>query len=308
MAETIEIDSVSYVYPRSSSGVADISLSVGPGTIYGLLGENGAGKTTLMRLMIGLIRPDSGSVRCFGHDLRERRRETLAAIGSLIEMPSLYAHLTAREHLRVFAAYTGAAPEAVERALVLTGIADIANRVVRRFSLGMKQRLALATALLHDPPVLILDEPTNGLDPSGIASMRDLVRRLASEFGKTVIVSSHLLAEVEKTATRIGILHRGRMHFEGTAEDLSRRLGPRSGLLLRTASPEAAANSLRLAGLACRTDPTGLIVEAAGDADAATAIRTLSGAGIDIYEATREAASLEQDYLSLITGAGADAR
>lgn len=302
-AIVLELAEVSYTYPASRSGVRGVSMAVASGSIYGLLGVNGAGKTTLMRLMAGLIEPSHGAVRCFGSPLNEGRAEKLGMIGSLIESPSLYAHLTAREHLKVFAFYTGAPAGAVDRALARTGISEVADRRVRHLSLGMKQRLGLATALLHDPPMLILDEPTNGLDPEGIAAMRHLLRRLASEEGKAIIVSSHLLAEVEKTATHIGILHEGRLHFEGTSDELSGRLGPRAGLVLRVGSPAAAAAALAGLGVACSKRADGLVVEAAGDEAAASVIRSLSSAGVEIYEASRETGSLESDFLSLI---GAD--
>jgi ABC-2 type transport system ATP-binding protein len=171
----------------------------------------------------------------------------------------------------------------------------------------MKQRLGLATALLHDPPLLILDEPTNGLDPEGIAAMRDLLRRLASESGKTIIVSSHLLAEVEKTATRIGILHDGRMRFEGTAEQLSTRLGPRRDLLLRVDSAARAASLLQAASIGSSPHPAGLLVEAANDEAAAAVMHRLVSGGVAIFEARRETGSLERDFLRLI-GAETDAR
>ena len=149
------------------------------------------------------------------------RLSLLRSIGSLIEIPSLYHHLTAVEHLRVFAAYTGAPRGAIEHVLTVVGLADARIRRVREFSLGMKQRLGIATALLHDPRILILDEPTNGLDPMGIVAMRELVTELAALHGKTVIVSSHLLAEVEKIATRIGVIDAGRVQFEGSSVELA---------------------------------------------------------------------------------------
>jgi ABC-type multidrug transport system ATPase subunit len=298
----LELAEVCYTYPKFQSGVREISIGVEQGIIYGLLGVNGAGKTTLMRLMTGLIRPARGSIRWFGAALGHGHSSQLRLIGSLIERPSLYAHLTAREHLQVFACYTGSPSAAVDGALEMTGISDVADRRVRHLSMGMKQRLGLANALLHDPPVLILDEPTNGLDPEGIVSMRELLRRLASEFGKTIIVSSHLLAEVEKTATRIGILHDGRLRFEGTTDDLSAALGARAGLLLRVGSVPDASIALEAAGIDFRLQTTGVLVEAPDDEAAAAAVRLLSSEGVAVYEARRETGSLERDFLSIIGG------
>ena len=302
----VELDGIGFAYPGSGSGVSGVSLSVAPGEIYGLLGVNGAGKTTLMRIMIGLLSPDAGTVRYFGRDLASCGRDAMAMIGSLIETPSLYGHLTAREHLRIFAHYTKASPSAVAPVLEIAGIADAADRLVRQFSLGMKQRLALATALLHDPPILILDEPTNGLDPAGIAAMRELVRRLAADRGKAVIISSHLLAEIEKTAARIGIIHEGTLRFDGTAEALSGIIGAASGVTLRVSAPDKALVPLGAAGLHCRIEEGKIRMEPADDAAAAAIVRILSNSGIDIYEVTREAGSLEDDFLRLTEG-GADA-
>lgn len=301
----IDIRDVSYTYPGSNSGVTAVSLSVEPGTIYGLLGVNGAGKTTLMRLMVGLIAPDRGSISYFKES--RWRREMLGSIGTLIETPSLYGHLTAREHLGVFARYTSASPGSVGQALEMTGISEVADRTIRHLSLGMKQRLGIAVALLHDPPILILDEPTNGLDPVGIVATREQLKRLAQEFGKTIVISSHLLGEIEKTATRIGIIHRGSMRFEGTSEELSERLGATSELRVRVSSTEAALRAVEDAGLSGRADGLSIIIDAGSDAAAAAALKAISSRGIEIYESAREARSLERDFLSL-TGGDDDVR
>ena len=203
-----EVSGATYVYRGSAAGVHDVSLTIPRGTIYGLLGVNGAGKTTLMRLMLGLLEPQRGSIRCLGDAIGA---STHRRVGSLIENPSLYLHLTAREHLRVFAEYNRVPHARIDEVLALV---DLRDGIVSRFSLGMKQRLALATALLHDPEVLVLDEPANGLDPLGIVSLRELLLRLAAD-GKTVVISSHLLAEVEKLATHMAVIHEGRIRFDG---------------------------------------------------------------------------------------------
>jgi ABC-2 type transport system ATP-binding protein len=197
--------------------VADLELRVPEGGIYGFLGLNGAGKTTTIRMLLGLIRPDSGAVEIFG---RPFKQEVLARIGSLVEMPSLYAHLTGRENLEVTRRMVAAPKAAIDRVLELVGLAGDANRLVREYSLGMRQRLGLALALLNSPDLLILDEPTNGLDPAGIHEMRDLIRGLPAEHGVTVFLSSHLLAEVEQIAGFIGIIHEGRMVFQGSLDAL----------------------------------------------------------------------------------------
>ena len=206
--------------------VSDLALRVPEGGIYGFLGLNGAGKTTTIRMLLGLIRADGGSVRIFGEPFR---REVLARIGALVEMPSLYAHLTGRENLEVTRRQIAAPREAIDRVLAIVGLVADANRLVREYSLGMRQRLGLALALLGSPDLLILDEPTNGLDPAGIHEMRDLIRRLPAEHGVTVFLSSHLLAEVEQVAGFIGIIHEGRMVFQGSLAEL--RAGRQQGSL-----------------------------------------------------------------------------
>ena len=233
-----------------------------------------------------------------GEDLAADRRARLSHIGSLVETPSVYAHLTGREHLRIFAEYTSAPRRAVDEALDLVGIADAGGRLVGQYSLGMKQRLALATALLHDPSILVLDEPTNGLDPVGIAAMRDLLVLLSRERAKTIVVSSHQLPEVQRTATHVGIVHGGELRFEGTIGELG--AATEGTLRLRVSSPERAAELL--GAHATAEDLEGGVVRvAAGDeASAAAAIRRLVEAGVDVFEAVREAGSLELDFLRVV--------
>jgi ABC-type multidrug transport system ATPase subunit len=292
------LSAVTYTYPKSRSGVRDVTLAVPSGSIYGLLGVNGAGKTTLMRLMIGLLEPQRGEVRCMGEDLAADRRARLSHIGSLVETPSVYSHLTGREHLGIFAEYTSAPRRAVDEALDLVGIADAGGRLVGQYSLGMKQRLALATALLHDPSILVLDEPTNGLDPVGIAAMRDLLVLLSRERGKTIVVSSHQLAEVQRTATHVGIVHGGELRFEGTIGELG--AATERTLRLRVSSPERAAELLGASATAEDLE-AGVVRVAAGDeASAAAAIRRLVEAGVDVFEAVPEAGSLERDFLRVV--------
>ena len=217
----VELAGVTYTYPATKAGVTDISLRIATGDTYALLGANGAGKTTLMRLMVSLLKPAAGSIRYFGSNLQTNRSRALAVVGSLIETPSVYEHLTAQDHLQVFCHYNGIGAQRIEAVLSAVDLTQYAKRRVKHFSLGMKQRLGIATALLHDPKVLILDEPTNGLDPEGIVEVRNLLRKLASNDGKTVIISSHLLSEVEKIANRIAIIAKGHLRFEGTVLELA---------------------------------------------------------------------------------------
>jgi ABC-2 type transport system ATP-binding protein len=213
-------------------GVNELDLNVPVGAIYGFLGPNGAGKTTSIRLLLGLLRPQAGSICLFGQPLTPNRRESLAQVGALVESPSLYGHLSGRDNLEVTRRLLNLPRARIEAVLDRVGLLSDADRRVRDYSLGMRQRLAIGLALLGEPRLLILDEPGNGLDPSGILDMRQLLRGLAAE-GITVFVSSHLLSEVELIATHVGVLQAGRLRFEGRLEELRGRVRPR--LLLRCA-------------------------------------------------------------------------
>ena len=219
--------------------VDDLSFTVNEGVVYGFLGQNGAGKSTTIRMMLSLIRPDAGSIRIMGRDLSTHRSEILRRTGAVIERPDLYKYLTAAENLMVFARLSGVRPRAelIREKLELVGLADRAESKVRTYSQGMKQRLGIAVALIHDPDLIILDEPTNGLDPQGIADMRSLIRSLSREHGKTLIVSSHLLSEMEQVATRMIIIDHGKKIVEGDMKEL---IDPSHVVLqVETEDPEA---------------------------------------------------------------------
>lgn len=207
---------------REVKAVDDLSFTVESGEVYGFLGQNGAGKSTTIRMLLTLIIPDSGSIELFGMDLRHHRKEILSRIGAIIEKPDLYKYLTALENLRLFAAMSNVkvSDMLLMQQLNRVGLADRANSKVKTYSQGMKQRLGIATALVHDPQLIILDEPANGLDPQGIADMRELILQLSNEQGKTLVVSSHLLSEMELIADSMLIIDKGRKVVEGKAADL----------------------------------------------------------------------------------------
>ena len=200
--------------------VNHISLHIRRGSIYGFLGPNGAGKSTTMKMLLGLTAPTKGSFSIDGKHFPEDRMDILKEIGSFIEAPSFYANLTGRENLDVIRRILGLPKESVEDALQLVGLAEFGDRLAKKYSLGMKQRLGLAGALLGRPPVLILDEPTNGLDPSGIHEIRELVKSLPGLYDCTILISSHMLSEIELMADDIGILNHGRLLFEGSLDEL----------------------------------------------------------------------------------------
>jgi ABC-2 type transport system ATP-binding protein len=201
--------------------VKAVSLEVPQGSIYGFLGPNGAGKTTTIKLLLNLLHAENGTIQIFDKDLQNNRIEILSQIGSLIEQPAIYGHLTGKENLCNRALLLQVPAEKVDEMLELVRLKAAANKKASQYSLGMKQRLGIALALLSDPKLIILDEPTNGLDPNGIIEVRQLLLRLVKEQGKTVFVSSHLLAEIERMATHVGIINHGELVFQGTIEELS---------------------------------------------------------------------------------------
>lgn len=200
--------------------VNDVSMHVRKGSIYGFLGPNGAGKSTTMKMLLGLTAPTSGAFEIDGMRFPDSRVAILKEVGSFIESPSYYANLTGRENLDIIRRILGLPASSVDEALELVGLSEFGGRLAKKYSLGMKQRLGLAEALLGRPPILILDEPTNGLDPAGIHEIRNLVKSLPKAFDCTVLVSSHMLSEIELVADDIGILNHGTMLYEGSLDNL----------------------------------------------------------------------------------------
>lgn len=205
---------------KNFTSVNNVSLHIQKGSIYGFLGPNGAGKSTTMKMLLGLTAPTKGSFTVNGKRFPDDRIAILKEIGSFIESPSFYANLTGRENLDIIRRILGLPKDAVEDALDLVGLTEFGGRLAKKYSLGMKQRLGLAGALLGRPPILILDEPTNGLDPFGIHEIRNLVKSLPGLYDCTVLISSHMLSEIELMADDIGILNHGRLLFEGSLDDL----------------------------------------------------------------------------------------
>ncbi len=220
------------------TAVDHVTLQVPQGSIYGFLGPNGAGKTTTIRLLLRLIHPDEGTVRIFGLSLPQQRQAILQKVGAFVELPSLYPHLTGYENLDITRRLVGANRQKIDDVLKIVHLEKDSKRLVRGYSLGMRQRLALALALLGDPELLILDEPTNGLDPAGIQEIRALIRYLATEQGITVFISSHLLNEVEQVATHVGIVLKGKLIFQGTLNQLQTESEPY--IQIKTDQAEAA--------------------------------------------------------------------
>jgi ABC-type multidrug transport system ATPase subunit len=280
--------------------VDDLSFTVPAGQVYGFLGQNGAGKSTTIRMLLTLIRPDSGSIEIFGLDLFRHRKEVLRQTGAIIEKPDLYKYLTAKENLRIFARMSGVKldEKRLMDQLSQVGLADRADSKVKTYSQGMKQRLGIAVALVHDPSLVILDEPVNGLDPQGIADIRKLIMHLSRDLGKTVVVSSHLLNEIELMAGFMLIIDKGKKIAEGAKQDL---LNPASMQVeLLSSNHEKACLYLRNSSwqkhLVRTTDGAVVLQMDRGDIPALN--KSLVENGIEVYS-LRPKHSLEDFFLSL---------
>jgi lantibiotic transport system ATP-binding protein len=294
----VETHNLIYHYGRDQRVLDRVSLQVPCGAIYGFLGPNGAGKTTTLRLILGLLHAKPGAISLFGEAFDGSQRGLLGQVGSLIESPSLYSHLTARENLQLLQWVYPCPAERIDTVLALVGLSHAAHKLTGRFSLGMKQRLSLAIALLHDPKLLILDEPTNGLDPNGIIEMRALLRRLNRELGITILVSSHLLSEVERLVDHIGVIHQGRLQFQGTIEALRRE---RPAIThLTTNVPDRAAELLTGAGIAFERQGAQLALLSTDQSHIAHANRVLVAGGVSVFGIHSKQDDLESIFFQLI--------
>lgn len=278
-------------------GVHGLDLTVPAGAIYGFLGPNGAGKTTTIRLLLSLLRPDAGTVALCGEPVTPLARAGLRHVGALVESPSLYPHLSGTDNLEVTRRLLALPAARIAEVLSLVELAGDAGRLVREYSLGMRQRLALALALLPEPRLLILDEPANGLDPAGIQDLRTLLRRLVAERRLTVFLSSHLLAEIELVATHVGVLREGRLQFEGTLDELRQRSRPK--LRIVCSEPERAANLLIGLGEDAPERHADALVLVPRSSTPAEINRRLVEAGLAVGELSSIAPSLESLFFDL---------
>ena len=297
--------------------VEGLNLVVPRGTVYGFLGPNGSGKSTTMKMLLGLLAPTRGQISVLGQSFTPATRaEIMSRTGSMIENPPGYGHLTGAENMRIAAKMQGLSEQQISRALSLVRLTEHKDRLVRTYSMGMKQRLGIALALARDPELLILDEPTNGLDPAGIEEMRRLMVELADE-GVSIMVSSHLLDEIDRMASMLGILSAGRLVFQGTRAELMERSVP--DVLIVTPTPQAVLDPRFLAGLvpaqapgaAGSPDqpsgpvlvPQGVRIPGMSKGAVAELINRLAAAGVEMHEVRREAQSLEDIFMDL-TGRG----
>jgi ABC-type multidrug transport system ATPase subunit len=230
----IETNNLTYRFSKNEVILNNINLKVPQGSIYGFLGPNGAGKTTTLKLILGLLKKQEGEILIFNKQFEENRIEILKNIGSLIESPSLYAHLTAKENLKIWQKIYQCENSRIDEVLDIVGLSKTGNKKTAQFSLGMKQRLSIAISLLHNPLLLILDEPTNGLDPSGILEIRELLMKINSELKVSIVISSHLLSEIEKMVTHLGIINNGSILFQGTLDELHFKQKQTSYIVIET--------------------------------------------------------------------------
>jgi len=297
----IETRALTKRYGDAIVAVDDLHLCVRRGEVYGFLGPNGAGKTTTLRMLLGLVRPTSGQAAVLGAP--PGSPQGLARIGAMVEAPAFYPYLSGRDNLRVLARYAGVGGDRVEEVLAEVRLSDRAADRSASYSLGMKQRLGVAAALLKDPELLILDEPTNGLDPAGMADMRELIRSLGTG-RRTVVLSSHLMGEVEHVCDRVGVIRDGALIAEGTVDELRGR----AGLRVRAEPLAQAARLIRaLPGVDGVASADGALDVAVDTAQAAAINRALVQAGIAVSELYAQTASLEDVFLEL-TGSAEEER
>ncbi|MBS4909710.1 MAG: ATP-binding cassette domain-containing protein [Subdoligranulum variabile] len=280
------------------TAVDHVELHVPQGCVYGFIGPNGAGKSTTMKMLLGLIHPTAGRVRLLGQELTEKSRlPLLRQTGSLIESPAGYLHLTAQENLEIVADLKGVPHKDIGRVLDIVHLTQDRNRRVGQYSLGMKQRLGIAMALLGSPKLLILDEPTNGLDPAGIQEMRALIRNMPAATGATVLISSHLLGEMEQMVEQVGIIDHGHILFEGPLTELQRH--SRGNVTLRLLDPAKAAPILRANGLTAHGDSCVVTLPPLRDSLLADLAQKLAACGAGVVELTPHTKTLEEIFLSL---------
>ena len=280
------------------AAVGRLALKVPEGSVYGFIGPNGAGKSTTMKMLLGLTHPSSGSVRLLGKAMSEQNRlELLRQTGSLIENPSCYGHLTGEENLRIVADLKGAPKAEIGQVLETVHLEKARHRKVSQYSLGMRQRLGIAMALLGNPRVLILDEPTNGLDPAGIQEMRSLIAEMPQRTGVTVFLSSHLLSELEQIINQVGIIDRGRLLFQGPLSDLQKH--SRGDVELRLLDPKKGKALLGQRGINARLEHHTLILPALRDELLAQTVQDLAAAGAGVVGVKVRTKTLEELFFDL---------
>ncbi|MBU5483423.1 ABC transporter ATP-binding protein [Clostridium sp. MSJ-11] len=284
-------------YGKKTS-VNKINLSINKGEIYGFLGPNGAGKSTTIKMLLGLVRPTHGEIKIFGENFKENRLNILKKIGSLVEYPSYYGHLTGYENLEAVRRLINAPQNRIDEVLNIVRLTKESHRLTKEYSLGMKQRLGIATSLLNQPELLILDEPTNGLDPAGIQEIRELIKEFPKKYGMTVIVSSHLLSEIDQIATQVGIINNGNLIFQDSINTLRNR--GHSQLKIQVDNIDKASDLLNKLGARGHLENNCIWLPNYNCSVAAKINRLFINNGISVYKLEEVKQSLENIFLELI--------
>jgi ABC-type multidrug transport system ATPase subunit len=298
MSSLIKTQDLNFSFSKGVKTLDNVNLDVQEGSIYGFLGPNGAGKTTTLRLLLGLLRNQHGTIEIFGKQFASNRIEILKNLGSLIEQPSLYGHLTAKENLDIYRRIYRCDKKRIDEVLKIVGLEATGKKKAKQFSLGMKQRLSIAIALLQQPRLLILDEPTNGLDPNGIIEVRELLKKLNKEHGTTVLVSSHILNEVERMATHVGIIHRGKMLFQGTLYELQQMKTKQTSLEIETNKNDQALQILQQQFAAIQQHDK-ILIPYRDKQQSADINKLLVQSGLDVYILQPQQSDLEQLFIDI---------
>jgi lantibiotic transport system ATP-binding protein len=299
MTHAIQIEDLTHHFTPKNIVLNHINIEVPKGSIYGFLGPNGAGKTTTLRLLLGLLQKQTGQIKILGKTFEKNRIEILKQTGSLIEYPSIYGQLTAKQNLLVWQKIYQCAIGRIDEVLDIVGLSETRDKKASNFSLGMKQRLGLGIALLNNPSILVLDEPTNGLDPNGIVEIRELLIKLNSEQKITILISSHLLSEIEKLATHVGLIHKGKMLFQGTLSELLTTQKKASIVMANTSNNELAIQLLQaMYKPVLKNDQ--IEINANSDEEISKIVHLWVHQNIEVYEIYRSNADLESIFMKYI--------
>jgi ABC-2 type transport system ATP-binding protein len=296
----VETVNLTHKFSENETALNLVNLRVIEGSIYGFLGPNGAGKTTTLKLVLGLLKKQHGEISVFGKSFERNRVEALRRIGSMIESPSIYGHLTATENLKILQKVYRCPKERINEVLELVGLARTGSKKASQFSLGMKQRLSIAIALLHSPSLLILDEPTNGLDPNGILEIRELLQNLNKDRGITILISSHLLSEIEKLVTHIGIINQGRISFQGTLAELMSRRRQNSFIVFETNEATRTLQIVSEFGLSSQIESGKVAIPILEKEQIAAINQKLVQNGIEVYQIGKIENDLEKIFFDVI--------
>lgn len=295
----IQTQHLSFSYLGKEETIHDLNLNVPKGSIYCFLGHNGAGKSTTIQLLLGLLSPSKGVINLFGKERSKLPTSTFNKIGALIEAPALYGHLSAEENLVIAAKYRKIGRQRIDEVLTLVGLNNASRKKVKNFSMGMKQRLGLGLALLHDPSLIFLDEPTNGLDPQGIIEIREIIQNLQQNEGKTIFISSHLLAEIELIATHVGIIKAGKQIFEGKITSLQSSINQGIQYSITTPQLALATSLLKTKFPNLTTNKEQLFITVSQQEDINIILQFLVNNNIPIYEVKQTTPTLEHMFLDI---------